>query len=96
MGYSALQIPDFIQLMFQYFKKYLTKRKSVVHIVVQHALKIDVKKALSDNINELATTTNPIHDSLQIIQLELEHISQKVDALEKIALKINGKPENVL
>jgi hypothetical protein len=93
LGYSALQIPDFIRFVSQQFKKYLRKRRFFVHNDVQNALKIDVKEALSDNINKLSTTTNPNSDVLQIIQIKLENMSQKVDVLEKFALKMNGNPE---
>ena len=66
-----------------------------MHDVVSHTTQLQVKEALSTNINQLSITTNPNTDILRMIQSELEHISQRIDTLETFMLKMNGKLEGM-
>ena len=95
LGYSALQIPDLIQLVSRNFKKYLAKSRSIKHNVVPYTTKIHVKEDLPEIINQISTT-NPNFDVLCMIHEKLEHISQRIDTLEKFTLKMNQKLEEIV
>ena len=87
LGYSALQILDLMQFVSREFKKYHDKRRSTIHDAAQHTSEIHVKTVIRHNINQCLTKGNPNSDVLCIILTELELISEKVDALEKIISK---------
>ena len=96
LGYSALQIPELIQLISRHLKKYLAKRRSVIKNLVPNTTQIQIKEALPTNISQLSITTNPNSDVLRKIQLELEHMSQRFDTLETFTHKMNEKLEEYL
>ena len=93
MGFSLLQFIDFIQLQ---FKKYLKKRGKDVSTGIKNTTDFHVKAALSENIDYNSKTTNPIASVLRIIQSELEHITQRVEAIEHFILKSNVKTEELV
>ena len=80
----------------RHFNKYLAKRKSVIHDVVAHTTHLLVKEALPKNFNQLLIATNPNSDVLHMIQSERVHLSQRIDTLEKITLKMNEKLEKII
>ena len=91
LGYSILQIPDFIQLISPQFKKYLAKRKTDVYIGVKHATNVHVQAAISENTKYGSQRTNPNSEILRIhvmlrMQSELENMSQRMDAIENFIL----------
>ena len=95
LGYSALQIPDFIQWVTRQFRKYFPKRRSVTHNVAQHTSAIHVQEAVLDNSNQCSTSSNPNYGVLSKIQSELERVSEKVEALEKVCTILTEKEEKV-
>ena len=71
LGYSALQLPDFIVLVSQHFRKYLTKRRSVMANVVTITTQLQVKEELPTAVNQLSITSDiqPIEEQKKPIKM---------------------------
>ena len=91
MGYSLLQIPDFIQLVSEKFKKYLAEGKASSEKTIEHTTKIFVREQLPEHAENRPNTENLILEILRRMQSDLEHQCQRINELENFTFILNEK-----
>ena len=82
MGYSFLQIPNFIKVLFVQIRKYLTKTGSGGLNYKKHSTFIQGQKMFPEYVDYGSLTMNLNTEGLRIIRSDLKHMSRRLDAVE--------------